>query len=184
LEASDGNKLLVLDLDETLIHSKCFSFEESYDFSIGHKFSVVKRPGLDQFLETCFENFDVAFWTSSGQDYADKLLTFILKEGQKPKFVWDSRRCTRYLSSSSVDSVDLKKLSKVFRMKIWGKDDVLIVDDSKEKASKNYGNLIQCSPFYGDLNDAELPELERYLMEIKDFSHLRRLDKRNWNNKD
>lgn len=57
-------KLLILDLDETLIHGTEHPLERSPDFVVG-PYAVYKRPGLSDFLCRMSESFDLAVWTSS-----------------------------------------------------------------------------------------------------------------------
>ena len=70
---------LVLDLDETLVHSS-FSLMpcdttlklriEGHDFTI----SVLKRPGVDEFLKKCTDLFEVVIFTASLPEYANPLI--------------------------------------------------------------------------------------------------------------
>ena len=57
-------KLLILDLDETLIFSNTQSLVRKADFKIDGYY-VYKRPNLNPFLKFCFFNFDVAVLTLS-----------------------------------------------------------------------------------------------------------------------
>jgi len=57
---------------------------------------------------------------------------------------------------------------------------VLVVDDSPEKHTRNYGNLVRVSPFLGDADDDELPRLAAYLSSIRAESDVRTLEKRSW----
>eukprot|EP01126_Amoeba_proteus_P014506 TRINITY_DN1638_c0_g1_i4.p2 TRINITY_DN1638_c0_g1~~TRINITY_DN1638_c0_g1_i4.p2 ORF type:complete len:234 (-),score=23.16 TRINITY_DN1638_c0_g1_i4:454-1155(-) len=78
--AKYGKKCLVLDLDETLVHSS-FKPVDKYDFVIPveiegtvYQVYVAKRPGVDQFLKRVGELFEVAIFTASLSKYADPLL--------------------------------------------------------------------------------------------------------------
>jgi TFIIF-interacting CTD phosphatase-like protein len=57
------DKLLILDLDETLIHAAEKPLLQQANFSV-YDYHVYKRPYLDTFLTTCLDCFDVAVWTS------------------------------------------------------------------------------------------------------------------------
>eukprot|EP01126_Amoeba_proteus_P013992 TRINITY_DN1603_c0_g1_i2.p1 TRINITY_DN1603_c0_g1~~TRINITY_DN1603_c0_g1_i2.p1 ORF type:complete len:174 (+),score=23.26 TRINITY_DN1603_c0_g1_i2:166-687(+) len=66
-----GKKCLVLDLDETLVHSS-FKPVERYDFIIPveiegtvYQVYVAKRPGVDEFLKKVAEMFEVVIFTAS-----------------------------------------------------------------------------------------------------------------------
>ena len=53
--------LLILDIDETLIHASERPLDREPDFGVG-PFSVYRRPGLAEFLEFCQSKFQVAVW--------------------------------------------------------------------------------------------------------------------------
>jgi RNA polymerase II subunit A small phosphatase-like protein len=55
-----------------------------------------------------------------------------------------------------------------------------MVDDSREKLERHYGNHILIAPFEGDPSDAELPQLASYLRSIRDQPNYRIIEKRHW----
>ena len=66
-----GKKTLVLDLDETLVHSS-FKPVASADFIIPveidgqvHNVYVLKRPGVDEFLNKLGPQFELVIFTAS-----------------------------------------------------------------------------------------------------------------------
>jgi len=61
--------LLVLDLDETLVHATSPPLGRPCDF-MTEEFFVYVRPGLTEFLEGIVNDFEVAVWTSSSEAYA------------------------------------------------------------------------------------------------------------------
>jgi TFIIF-interacting CTD phosphatase-like protein len=63
------NKLLILDLDETLLYATAQPPARPADFAVGDYY-VYKRPHVDAFLTQCFDWFDVAVWTSASPSYA------------------------------------------------------------------------------------------------------------------
>ncbi|KAF2862304.1 NIF-domain-containing protein [Piedraia hortae CBS 480.64] len=75
-----GRKCLVLDLDETLVHSS-FKILHQADFTIPveiegqyHNVYVIKRPGVDAFLKRVGELYEVVVFTASVSKYGDPLL--------------------------------------------------------------------------------------------------------------
>lgn len=75
-----GRKCLILDLDETLVHSS-FKILNQADFTIPveiegqyHNVYVIKRPGVDQFMKRVGELFEVVVFTASVSKYGDPLL--------------------------------------------------------------------------------------------------------------
>lgn len=57
---------------------------------------------------------------------------------------------------------------------------VLIVDDSPEKAQRDYGNAIYVAPYQGEREDCELQLLSRYLQSLATAQSVRRIEKRAW----
>ena len=59
--------LLILDLDETLIHATTTKLGDDFAFKL-YQHYVYKRPGLDAFIAACAEKFDLAVWSSASDD--------------------------------------------------------------------------------------------------------------------
>ncbi len=179
--------LIILDIDETLIHTESvpLEYEKHYDYDFKFKglgksfYYTKKRPFLDQFLNYVFESFDVAIWTAAGEDYALEILKGINIDKSKLKFFYTQENCTIKLSYDYSDYYGVKNLNKL-KKKGYNLDKVLIVDDKSETAVNNYGNLIQVKPFTDDLDDTELLKLISYLETIKDEPNYRRIEKRGW----
>ena len=174
-------KLLILDLDETLIHATEENLEREPDFSVGQYF-VYKRPFLESFLEFCFENFDVAVWTTATESYAEEILPGILKDNQKLKFIWTRGRCTLFFDEEEREHYFVKRMSKL-RRRGYKLESVIVVDDSPNVWKCSYGNLVRVKRFEGDENDDELRLLPIYLKKLLDVSNIRKIEKRNWRNK-
>lgn len=179
--------LLILDLDETLIHAREAPFDRKADFTL-FNYHVYRRPHLDQFIQRCDRCFDLAVWSSASNDYVDAVTHTIFPQPEKLKFVWGRSRAT--LRRSTVDEFGyssyalghmayLKPLQKVAR-RGWDLKRVLIVDDSPEKVVRNYGNAVHPKPFEGDENDDELMHLATYLESLKDCQNVRSVEKRLW----
>jgi TFIIF-interacting CTD phosphatase-like protein len=62
--------LLILDLDETLIHATAAKIREDFDFQV-YDYYVYKRPGLAEFLTRCGTHFTLAVWSSAGEGELD-----------------------------------------------------------------------------------------------------------------
>lgn len=140
--------LLILDLVETLILAAETDLERPPDFRVG-PYSVYRRPHLDEFLRSCWRNFEIAVWSSSGADYLADVLRRILPAELAPAFVWDRERCVRTFDWEQQETCFVKDLKKIKRLG-YDLKRVLIVDDTPQKAQRNYGNAIYVSPFYGD----------------------------------
>jgi RNA polymerase II subunit A small phosphatase-like protein len=57
---------------------------------------------------------------------------------------------------------------------------LLFVDDSPEKHTRKYGNLVPVAPFTGKQDDDELEVLTRYLKQLSTQPDVRRIEKRQW----
>lgn len=89
---------IVLDLDETLIHSiPCKIFikdDENTYFAETHKdiihnmdyeYVVLERPHLQEFLDFIFKHFNVSVWTAANKDYALFIIEHCILSRKKGK---------------------------------------------------------------------------------------------------
>jgi TFIIF-interacting CTD phosphatase-like protein len=192
--------LLVLDLDETLIHSSLVELLDLTHSTVINDsyynitYFVYKRPYVDELLNYCLDHFDIGIWTAASDAYA-KIVVDMLFKDRKPVFVFSQKRCTPVVKNISIiidgriidhrEIVLIKDLSKVWRRRFDGKrysrDSTLFVDDKRFTFERNYGNAIQVTPWYGNPKDIELYILMHYLKHIYEFKGTwRTMDKRNW----
>lgn len=167
--------LLVLDLDETLIHATSTPLDRPPDAHVA-PYAVYYRPHLQAFVATILARYRVAVWTTAGQGFAEGVLPHIFPPGALA-FAWYHERCTRRYDPESGDTYYLKDLAKV-RRQGYDLARVLVVDDSPEKHRRNYGNLVAVRPFLGDPHDDELPLLLTYLATIDTQPNVRSIEKR------
>jgi len=170
--------LLILDLDETLLWASEDQPEKGYDFR-AFPYFVTKRPHLDVFLEAVLAWFDLAVWTSSGEDYAKATVSKLFEDPSSLNFVWASSRCTQAYDQDTLEAYALKDLKKVKR-KGYPLERVLLIDDSPEKARRQYGNHLHLRPFQGDPHDRELLDVLPFLDWIRNQDDFRKIEKRNW----
>lgn len=172
--------LLILDLDETLIHATEKKLEIEPDFQYA-EYYVYKRPNLVEFLTEMSQYFKLAIWSSADDKYVNDVVELIKPTELELEFVWARSRCTvrrHYELDKYIYEKRLKKVKKQgFRL-----EKSLIVDDSPEKTRDNFGNAIYVLPFEGNQNDNELILLSQFLKKIKDSENVRRFEKRGWRN--
>ncbi len=171
-------KLIILDIDETLIFSTENLLEYEPDFSFG-QFHTYKRPFLKEFLEFCFENFEVAVWTSATESYAAEIINQIFSKDQHLSFFWTRSRCTISYDEELRESIHTKKMWKI-RRKGYDLKHVIVIDDSPEQWKSSYGNLVRVEKFLGQKDDKELKLLIEYLKKLKDAENIRAIGKRGW----
>src|SRR5689334_16338243 len=84
---SPPRTLLILDLDETLIHATERPLERAADFSV-YGYHVYRRPRLDAFLAECARHFELAVWSSASDDYVRAVVETIFPDPAALHFVW------------------------------------------------------------------------------------------------
>lgn len=163
-------KCLVLDLDETLVHSS-FKPVPNADFvlsiemdNIIHKVYVLKRPGVDEFLVRMAELYEVVIFTASLDKYANPLLDLLDTHKTITGRLYRehcSRRGPTYVK-------DLSKLGRPLC-------DSLIIDNSPHSYAMHPNYAVPILSWFDDPNDTELidmiPFLEN-LTKIEDVSHV------------
>ena len=170
---SPERKLLVIDLDETLIHG-CPEAVGGDFLAAG--IPVFIRPGARDFIKKMAAFYELAVWTSATSDYAADIVRELFSP--PPQFVWCRERCVRRLNPETLEVEFLKDLKKLRRLG-WDLARVLAVDDSPEKLSRSYGNLVRIPPFTGGKDDV-LGPLAEYLATLSEEHDVRRVEKRGW----
>ncbi|WP_206108059.1 HAD family hydrolase [Paludisphaera soli] len=175
---SDAPMLLILDLDDTLIHAVEDASACGPDFQVG-PYAVKRRPHLDAFLKSGARWSTLAFWSTATDAYVEAVVARILPEGTAPAFVWGRSRCSRRFDPETFEDVYLKDLKKI-RRRGFALERTLIVDDTPSKVARQYGNAVYIPAFLGDPADDVLPRLAAYLATLRDSPNVRILEKRGW----
>ncbi|XP_042492891.1 CTD small phosphatase-like protein 2-A isoform X2 [Macadamia integrifolia] len=171
---------LVLDLDETLVHSTLEQCEDA-DFTFQVFFNmkentvyVRQRPYLRTFLERVADMFEVVVFTASLSSYAEELLNILDPEG---KFI--SRRAYRescifsdgsYTKDLTVLGVDLAK--------------VAIIDNSPQVFQLQVNNGIPIKSWFDDPSDRALISLLPFLETLVDADDVRPIIAERFGNKE
>lgn len=162
-----GKKTLVLDLDETLVHSSLqgtadpdlvFSLEiEDKTYSV----FVNVRPGVCEFLEQMSANYELVVFTASRKNYADKVLDLIDPQGFV-SFRLYREHCYQRLEGLVKD------------LALLGRDlaKVVIIDNSQASFLLQPDNGIHIRSFHEGLDD-ELEQLYPLLQELIDAEDVR-----------
>eukprot|EP01035_Chromulina_nebulosa_P030398 gene30398-40388_t len=146
-----GKKCLALDLDETLVHSS-FQPVDPASFVITvlidgnlHKVYVIKRPGVDEFIERMSKYYELVIYTASLSKYADPLLDILDPE---------HRITTRLFRENCVfyEGHYVKDLSLLQR----DISQTIIVDNSPMSYIFHPENAIDCVSFFDNPADFEL----------------------------
>lgn len=178
-----SEKLLILDLDETLVYATEKELQFSADFRFD-KFFVYKRPFLEKFLVEISKHFTIGIWSSAEDLYVTEIVKRIKLENLDFIIVWGRNRCS-IKRDYDLDNHYFEKRLKKLKKKGFNLEQIIIVDDTPEKSRDNYGNAIYIQAFTGDLKDEELNHLYDYLLTLKNIENIRAIEKRGWRiNKD
>lgn len=154
--------VLVLDLDETLIHSYYgaiqadlpkISFVNKENKKI--EMSVAVRPYLNQFLKEVSQNFTLVLFTSSEQCYAERCLDII--DPQKTFFKH------RFYKESCVILNNKLYLKDLRLFKLISHRNIFIVDNNPFAYIFHLKNAFPIISFLGDREDKELLKLSKTL---------------------
>jgi RNA polymerase II subunit A small phosphatase-like protein len=164
-----NRKTIFLDLDETLVHSTTSPPPDRFDFVVRPiidgapmDFYVVKRPGIDELLESLASRFEIVVFTAALKEYA----SLVLDRLDRNRFI--SHRLYRD-SCRNIDGKLVKDLSHV------GRDlkSVVIVDDNPVSFSNQPENAILIKPFVDDICDRELWKLKCFFDGSECFDDMR-----------
>ncbi|XP_059640542.1 uncharacterized protein LOC132282770 [Cornus florida] len=164
-------KLLILDVNG-LLADIVSNVPDGYKAHtiIGQK-AVFRRPFCDDFLEFCFERFNVGVWSSRTKRNVDMVLEFLMRKTKgKLAFCWDQSHCTD-TGYNTVENREKPMLLKELK-KLWEKHEpnlpwkrgeynesnTLLLDDSPYKALCNplHTAIFPYSYRYKDVKDNSL----------------------------
>lgn len=170
---SKTNHCIVLDLDETLVHtfdtisdSKANAIREDPDYirvrdriymidvndpftrkGEGHHIYMwgIIRPHAKEFLDFCFEYFKVvAIWTAGTKSYAKEIVTELAKRTSEPNIVYSKDECVD--SSGHCSFKDLAKMIAECNATM-NLSNTFIVDDRLDNFIPNPNNGILIPPY-------------------------------------
>ncbi|WAR54809.1 hypothetical protein PtB15_4B427 [Puccinia triticina] len=180
-----GKKLLVLDLDYTLMDSKAYS-----DYSV-HALDMA-RPYLHEFLTALWPYYDICIWSATswrwlesklvelgmvGGNYSDKyLIQFVLDRGTM--FEVTSMR------HGKISRHEVKALELIWRkIPAYNETNTVHLDDLSRNFALNPRSGVKLSAFKnarGNKHDRQLVFLARYFLQIASLPDVRTVDHKKW----
>ncbi len=149
-----NKKTLILDLDETLVHSSFTPFEKNdiilnVDFEgVMYNIYVLVRPDAIDFIKEISQYYEVVIFTASISKYANPLLDILDKE-KNIKYRLFRDHCT-FINGIYIK--DLKRLNRYLK-------DLIIVDNSPLAYAFDSENGLPIKTWYDDPEDKELVKL-------------------------
>ena len=163
-----NRKLLLLDLDETLIHctgdhSQASNFDLEVDFLTHEGIELTGylniRPYVTQFLANVSKHFEVVVFTASMKYYADRIVEIIDPNRSCISEIFYRESCSRTSSNKLVK--DLTIFSNI------PLEDILLVDNNIYCMWLQPQNGIPILHFDFNRKDKELEHLEKFLFQLK-----------------
>lgn len=150
-------KILVLDLDETLVYST-LTAESSNAIALtaeGAPYYTMLRPGLHAFLEHVSRSFECVIWSTGKQAYVESVWAYLGVPGFR---LMGREFCKRIEAHEGEEPYEkpLRNLTEDLRQ-------IVIVDNSPAIFNKYPLNGILCRTWRGDMSDRELSHLRVYL---------------------
>ncbi|CAI4046063.1 hypothetical protein N7582_003719 [Saccharomyces uvarum] len=147
-------KCLILDLDETLVHSS-FKYLHTADFVLPveiddqvHNVYVIKRPGVDEFLHRVSQLYEVVVFTASVSRYANPLLD-TLDPNRTIHHRLFREACYNYEGNY------IKNLSQIGRPL----SETIILDNSPASYIFHPQHAVPISSWFSDTHDNELLDI-------------------------
>jgi CTD small phosphatase-like protein 2 len=185
----DDDLLIILDMDECLIHSQFLSGNEyrqqedrSYEIKESdelacEKFTlelpdgdivvVNKRPGLDEFLKKVSERWETHIFTAAMSVYASPVLDTLDPDDE----IFTQRYYRETCTINEKLGIYVKDLSKIVKNRDLTR--VVLVDNNPMSFLAQPSNGILVSNFYDDPRDQTLPAVYNLLDEIDGMKDVR-----------
>lgn len=156
-----NKKLMILDLDETLIHADFdykFSSHDAYlklalTDDMESILPINIRPHLKQFLDYSVEHFEIVVFTAACKEYMETIIKYLDPDGKYFRLSFSRNSCVvykkLYLKFIQIFDVPLK--------------DCIIIDNSIFSFAYNLSNGILVTSFYDDKEDEDLLSLIEFL---------------------
>lgn len=170
--------LIVLDIDETLLHAELIEtrgmrvqkFKETeYDCRVIFNtqdgelevFGVKIRPHVETFLKRMSKLYDLALYTASSKEYADKMAALLDPREEYFSTVLYREHCVK------------DKTRSIKSLAYFGEDkDVFIIDNLMYSYALHLERGIPILSFYDNMRDVELLDLVEVLERINSYDNM------------
>jgi len=171
-----GKKLVVFDLDETLVHCLTTDIEKAdkivtinLNTNDKIKAGVNIRPHVVECLKQLSEYYELIVFTASHPYYADTVIDLL-----DP----DKKIFSKRLFRNSCIKTDVGLYIKDLRVLNCDLKSTVIVDNAIFSFAFQLDNGIPIIPFYDDKEDKIMPKIKDYLISLKDLEDVRVINKK------
>ena len=177
---SGKKKLVIFDLDETLVHCQAKNIEEcQFQICVNlpsnkkGKIGINIRPNWKNALNIIKEKYIIVVFTASHKTYADAVLDFM----DPGRSFFPYRLYRNNCTSVKIDGKEIyiKDLSLFKNINL---KDIIIIDNSVVSFTYNLNNGMPILPYYDSIQDNELICLAYYLNGIFEYEDLREANKK------
>lgn len=147
-------RLIMFDLDETLVHATEAPLPHAHAFQVGPYFVYV-RPFASDLIKFSASHFDVAVWSSASESYVEAVTSELFGNTYPVVFSWAVSKCVQKIDPRSNGYVYIKDLRKALKHG-YAAEEIIVIDDSAEKLQRQPGRHLDLSAFTGDPLDKEL----------------------------
>lgn len=164
--ADPKKKFLILDLDETLIHSVFTNEKTDVKFTYkGDEFKFNVRPYCLEFLDAMSEIYNVYVFTAGTQDYAEPIVNYLNQKKKTILGVLHRKNCMETHNGFFIK--DLRIISNK-ELK-----DIVIIDNLVHSFGLQLENGIPILEFLDNKNDKEFKGIEPMLRELAEVDDVR-----------
>lgn len=159
-------RLIIFDLDETLVHATAAPLVGTHTFQVGPYFVCV-RPFASELIRFCATHFEIAVWSSSSERYVEAVTAELFEPTVPITFSWGASKCVQKVDPRSNGYVYLKDLRKAMKHG-YAVEEIIMIDDSPEKLQRQPTQHLCVQAFMGDPSDTELlGVIERIKLMVK-----------------
>lgn len=161
-------KLLILDINGVL----CCKVNKNSNINLQmqtinlNNYTVILRPGCREFLEYCYKNYNVGFYSSTPFYNANAILNILLTKEQHQNTIFKWYRDRTHIDPENKKFGTIKKIEDIFDNPVinekflYSYNNTILCDDSFSKTRfNNYKNIIIIPTFTGNSNDITLYNL-------------------------
>lgn len=155
--------LLILDIDETLLHTTWEQLNQKADFCYKGR-NVYLRPHLHDFMSFCFKYFTVAIYSSAKAEYVQYVLKRVVGDLKKFNFIKTRTHCRKIYKNDGWGDLEIY-LKNLTMLPEYIPNKTFMIDD-RPSTVHPLDLVISVDEFRGNKSDHELLLLQEKLLKL------------------